>query len=305
MAEGGGNVGGNNGGGGAGGSGGAAGAGGGANGGAAGGAAGGAGGAGAAEKPFHESWGLDDAHRDFIVGKGFKTPADLAKSAALSDKLVRDRNVIGAPDPAKISEWEGWEKLGWTKELKDYKIAAPDGLPKGLQYDQAMEAEFIKFAHDAKIPAAQTKAMRDGMLTLMAKQLEARDAEGARKSGELKTALESEWGQDFKAKSDLAGRAARALGLDLETAGELEKFTGAPRMLKLFAKIGESLSEDTLKGGGAGRASAMTPEGAAAEQRRLSADPDFMKSLSNPRHPQHADNKARWLQLITAKVEGR
>ena len=288
---------------GAGGAGGAGAGGGGSAGGGTGGASGaGAGGSGGGEKPFYESWGLDNTLTDFVTGKGFKTPAELAKSAALADKLVRERNVVNAPDPKNLSEWDGWEKVGWTKEIKDYKVAdakVPDGLK---EYNKGMEAKFLEAAHANKIPAFQAGAMRDAMLNMMAAEVKAREAEGATRQAELTKALQTEWGADFKVKSDLATRAAKALGLDLDTAGKLEQFTGAPGLLKLFAKFGESMSEDQLKGGSARNSGGVTPEGAASELRRLEADPEFIKSLQDVRHPLHKDNSARRLQLIAAKV---
>jgi hypothetical protein len=296
----------------------AAGAGGGAGGGsgAAGGGAQGAGGAASgagaqgSDAPFHAAWeGLDDAGRDFLTGKGFKSPADLVKSAMLADKLVRDRNAWAAPDPKALDAWDGWQKLGWDPDAGKYSLGEAK-LPEKFKaepglVDRAVEAAFVKLAHDAKIPPHQAAALRDGLLALQAAELDKREAAGAAASQQLERALKTEWGQDYAAKTDLAQRAARALGLDLDQAGALEKFTGAPGLVKMFARIGESLSEDTLKGGGSGRGAAMTPDQAATEKRRLEADPEFLRSLTDVRHPQHRDNAARRLQLQTIIANGR
>lgn len=256
----------------------------------------------ASEKPFYDGWKLDAAAQDFVTGKGFKSPEDLVKSALTADKMARDRNVIAAPDLKDLTNWEGWDKLGWTREIADYKV--PEAKPPGgLAYDKGIESEFVKLAHEARVPVSQATALRDGLLGLMAKQVEAQTAAGARAQSELQAALKAEWGRDFDAKRDLAARAAKALGVDLVTSAQLESFTGAPGLLKLFAKVGESLSEDTLRGGDAGRnAMGMSPEAASAEQRRLESDPDFMRSLTDPRHPQHQDNAARRQRLIEIKV---
>lgn len=284
--------------------------------GAAGGAAAGAGGGGAppaggahagGDQPFYSGWdGLDDAGRDFLTGKGFKTPADLLKSAMLSDKLVRDRNVIAAPDPKALDQWDGWSKLGWTSDAAQYKLGEAK-VPDGLERNEAVEAEFAKIAHGAKLPPHQAAAMRDGLLAMMKAQQDARDSAGAAEAQRLNLGLRNEWGRDYDAKVDEARRAALALGVDLETAGALEKFTGAAGLVKMFQRIGESLGEDVLRGGASRSAGgqAMTSEQAASEQRRLAADKDFMASMANPRHPQHQDNQARWQRLIETKVGGQ
>jgi hypothetical protein len=143
------------------------------------------------------------------------------------------------------------------------------------------------------------------MIGMLKSEVDARDARGRAELEGLQGLLKAEWGADYQAKSDLAGRAARALGVDLATTQQLEKFMGAPALMEHFATIGEKLGEDVLRGGSARAEQGMSPDAAGAEQRRLSADREFMKSLSDTRHPLHKDNQARWMKLIEAKTGGR
>jgi hypothetical protein len=239
-----------------------------------------------------------------VIGKGFKSPADLAKSAMQADRLVRERNVVAAPDPAKLDAWEGWEKLGWSPDLGQYKIPEAK-VPEGLAYNKQMEGTLVQAMHNARVPPHQAAAVRDALLGMFKSEVDAQTARGAAELEGLQGALKSKWGADYEAKSDLAGRAARALGLGAEASGELEKVIGAPRLLEMFATLGERLGEDVLRGGSARAPAPMSPEAAAAEQRKLSADNDFMKSLQDTRHPLHKDNARRWQDLIEAKVRGR
>jgi len=267
-----------------------------------GGAAGGA--AGGGDKPFYSDWGLDAAHSDYVIGKGFKTPADLAKSAMLADRLVRERNVVAAPDMAKLDEWEGWGKLGWNADFGQYKI--PDAkVPEGLEYNKPMENALLQAMHKAHLPPHQATAVRDALLGMLKSENDVRTQRGAADLEGLRGALKTKWGAEYEAKTDLAGRAARALGVDLNVTGELEKFMGAPRLLEHFAMLGEKLGEDTLRGGSARAPAPMSADAAAAEQRKLQADGEFMRSLNDTRHPLHKDNAKRWLELTEAKVRGR
>ena len=264
----------------------------------------GGGAGGAAEKPFYDGWGLEQSQTDFIVGKGFKSAADLAKSALLSDKLVRERKVVPAPDMQKIQDWEGWEALGWSKELGQYKL--PDAkVPQGLEYNKDMEGALVKAMHEARLPPHQAASVRDALIGMLKAETDARDARGKAELEGLQGSLKQKWGGEYDAKTDLAGRAARALGVDLATTQALEKFMGAPALLEHFANIGEKLGEDVLRGGSARAEQGMSPDAAGAEQRRLSADREFMKSLSDTRHPLHKDNQARWLKVIEAKAGAR
>ena len=261
----------------------------------------GGGASGGAPKPFHADWGLDTSAAEFIAGKGFASPAELVKSALNADKLVRDRNVIPAPDAAKLADWEGWEKMGWTRDPAGYKLADAQ-VPEGLTYSKDMDGAFAKLAHEARLPPALASQVRDGLLTMLKSEQDALANRGAAETRQLQQQLRQEWGSQYDANMELARRAAQASGINVQDAATLSKLTDAPGVLKLFQRLGESMSEDALKGGGGGRNFNMTPEQAAAEQRKLSADRDFMSKLSDKRHPEHPDVAARWQNLIEIKA---
>lgn len=272
---------------------------------AGGGQAGGGAGGGGGGDDWYAPLGLDDGARQFIAGKGFTSAAEWAKSHMEADRLVRERNVLPAPDadPAKRGEWPGWEALGWSKDRAKYTVE-PVKVPEGKHYSGEMEKAFLDAAHEARVPASAAKAILDKVANFGFAAQDAQVASGAKALADVKDALKKEWGNDYGVNEERARAAAKHLGLGAEDASQLEKIVGAPGLLKLFAKIGAMLGEDTLKGGAAGGGSGgggLTPDGAAAEMNRLAADKEWTRSMRDITHPQHKQNKDRWNDLIALK----
>jgi hypothetical protein len=255
-------------------------------------------------EPWYAPLGLDDQARQFIAGKGFQNISDLVKSGMEADRMVRDRNIMTAPDadPAKRKDWDGYERLGWNKDRGQYAVEAPK-VPEGKNYDTAAEKAFLDAAHGARIAPWQAKEMLDAMAAFGFKAQDDAEAKGALDMRQLDEALKKEWGADYATHKARAESAARYMGIGVDDASQLEKVLGAPGLVKHFAKLGAMLGEDTLKGGAAGGAArgGLTADGAAAEMSRLSGDKEFQRALKDPSHPQHAQNVARWNALIDRK----
>ena len=278
--------------------------------GGAGGGGGGQGGAqgGGQQASWYEPLGFDEGQRAFIAGKGYQSAGDLVKSAMDFERIARERNVIPKPDadPAKRLEWEGWKELGWNPDRAQYKVD-PVTVPDGKSYDAKIEQAFLDAAHSARVPASQAKAILDAVAKYGFDAQEAERARGAQSLQETEGALKTEWGANFEANKAAAVQAAKFMGIGAEDASALEKITGAPGLLKFFAKLGGMLAEDTLKGGGggAGGGGGMTPDGARAERQRLASDPQWIKALSDPSHPNHKATAARNRELIELMRPGR
>lgn len=267
----------------------------------------GASGGGGSSEPWYGSFGLDDGARAFIAGKGFSNIADLVKSGMEADRLVRERNVMHVPDadPVKRKEWDGFEKLGWVRDRDQYAVDRPKA-PDNLSYDEGMEKAFLDAAHGARVPTWAAKEMLDAVANYGFQAQQNALSNAALESQKLNETLDREWGADAPAQRERARAAATFLGVGAEDLSQLEKVVGAPALVKMFAKLGGMLGEDTLKGGASGGAarSGMSADGARAEMQRLRADPEFIRSLQDVRHPLHEANQARYNELID-RAHGR
>lgn len=74
-------------------------------------------------------------------------------------------------------------------------------------------------------------------------------------------------------------------------------------MIKFFAKLGETLAEDSFRGGGTFRASMAgmkSPAEALAEIGHLKTQKDFMAVLMDKSKPGHPEAATRWAALHDA-----
>lgn len=248
---------------------------------------------------------LDPEDRTFLAARN---PGDLKtamRSFRETERLARDRNVLPKPDPTKMGEWPGWTDLGWKSDATDYAkgIKRPQ-VPHDFQYDANFEATFVQKMHEAKVPQGMAQVALDTVIGYAKDAIAAVDASGARQNADLDKALKAEWGGDYEAKKELSQRAARHLGIGLDDGAELEKIIGSPRMMKIFATIGEQLGEDTLvtpnDGGSSGQMSLSQVQ---AELDRQASDPDWMKAFEDPRHPRHKEVRGQRDALISKKAK--
>ncbi len=278
-------------------------------GGGGGGAAGGGNNGGGGGDPWYQPHlaSLDKDTTAWLDGKKFGSVTDALKSGALADKMARDRNVIARPaDLAKLETWDGWKDLGWLEDAAQYvgKIAAPK-MPEGQQHDAEMLQAFVKAAHGQRLPPGVAQSLYHAMSDFINQRVEGFRAEGSRKTADLQTTLDREWGADKEKNTELAKRVVRTFGVNADTLAKLEEtLGGAPDLLKFMHAVGARLGEASLIGGQGGGGGKLSPGAAAAERRRLEGDPSWMKVFTDPRHPQNKDYKARYNELVALEAAG-
>lgn len=272
----------------------------------AGGAAGGAGGA--YDGPWYgdPALGLDDEVKTLYGSRNTPTLADALKTGAHAFKIAQDRNAHPLPtDLAKLTEWDGWGKLGVPEKLDDYKLARPDIVKDAKDYDTGFEARMRETAHKLRIPPLQAQGLYNDIAGYFSEALKADETAKADAVKAEVDAVRKEWGAEFDARLESGKAAAKALGLDEAAIGKVtEAFGSNATVLKLFGKLGELMKEDKLVTNEGGNAPALNSEAAVrAEMNRLKADKAFVNSLSETRDPLHAENNARWDRLLARLAE--
>jgi hypothetical protein len=218
-----------------------------------------------------------------------------------TSNLARSRNVWEKPDPKKpLTEWKPLTELGWNPDPAKYALADPKEVKEGIVVDKAVQLMVAKAAHKHGIPLPMAQGLYEELFNGFSEQIAAQAAKRAKDEADLAAGLDKEWGADKPRKTELSRRAMRYLGLGAEDANELEKILGAPKLVRLFNKIGDLIGEDKLVGGDIAGGGGL-PESAAAieaELNRLEADDKFVAALKNERHPQHNDFTAQRAALI-------
>lgn len=271
--------------------------------------AGNAGNAAAGNDPWYAKadYGFDQETRDYLGSKDFKAPVDAVKSLRHFETLARDRNAIQLPAAGQETNWDGWEKLGWSKDPNKYEVKPPaENVKQGEEpiYDRTFHDSLVKTMHEARVPAPAAQKIIDSMFGYVKTSIDTAQTEAANQRAALEAGLKKEWGKDFEANKDLASRAMRALGVDQEQGIELNTLLGNPATVKLFHKIGSMLAEDKLVSGDGSGSGGKSPATARAERLALQNSPDFIKAFNDPRHPQHETMKQRRNALLELEAKG-
>lgn len=229
-----------------------------------------------------------------------KDQTSLVKGYVSAQKLIGSKiSIPGEKDEAGWNELYG--KLGRPEAPEKYQVERPK-LAEGMQYDEALEKEFVKAAHKIGLSNKQANA-------LIAWQNEM-GTKGMEKYGQdMKSAedtLKKEWGNNYDTKISVAQRVMNEYA-DEQTSKFL-KNSGLDKnstFLKFIYEIGNILVEDggPPKGGG-GDGGANTIEAARKKRDALLGDPVFSKRYFNQREPGHQEAVAEIFELNKVVFSG-
>ena len=214
---------------------------------------------------------------------------DLAKSYVHAQHLVgKDKIAL----PSNENDHEAWNdvlsKLGRPDSPEKYELPKP-AEDSPVHIPEGMDQEFSKKAHELGLTNKQARDLFGWYVSDVAegqhKQFEQQVGE-ARQSAEQE--LRKEFGNAFTDKVQAAHKAVQTYGGDevlkvLETSG----LGNDPNVVRMFAKLGENLREDTV--GGSSPTFGRTPDQATSEMQRLKSDQQFMKVYLDDRATGHAE----------------
>ncbi|WP_428668043.1 hypothetical protein [Reyranella sp.] len=243
---------------------------------------------------------------------------DIIKWGVNAEKMVgADKLVLPAKD-AKPEERDAalgaiWDRLGRPKDAAGYSFPEVKDRPY-TEADKALQSEFAPIAHKLGLTQEQVAGIAEFQTGLAMAGIKAATEGYAKAEADLR----KEWGNDFDAKS---ANANKALAMVLTASGiPVAEFTTMkladgtfvgdnPRMVKLFAAMGEAISETGFTGGSGGGGSGFgaftSPAAAKAELDKL-----YAKDFTDPKHPyndrsspQHKHWQDRVMKLTAKSTE--
>lgn len=221
------------------------------------------------------SWydGADEATVGYIKNKGWDASPlkavegyqNLEKYHGVSPdkilKLPEDMSAEGAMD-------EVYNKLGRPESADKYELSFPEGIP----VDNERLGELTKVAHAVGLNQQQLAALAEADAKYLGGLLQ---ADAAKQQAEIEQ-LQSEWGDGFSEREELARRFVRSNlpdGVDKEALlTQIEGAIGTANMLKMFANAGDKFREHKMPDSSGDRPYGYTKEQAISDKQQLMAE---------------------------------
>jgi hypothetical protein len=220
---------------------------------------------------------------------------NLAKSYVNAQKMVGQDKI---PLPTKYATDQDWtnvfNKLGRPDSPDKYEIKPP----QGKSFDDNILKEFKQAAHAANLLPQQVQKVIDwyGQVTDKVNQQVTEKTQAERVNAE--NALKTEWGNAFDTKVSKARQALKDFADPNDIKYIEESGLGNnPVLIKMLAKMGESVSEDKFRGD-AKTSVAQTPAEALAEFNKILHNMDH--PYHNRKHPAHYEAQAEMQKLSQA-----
>ncbi|MBI1213963.1 MAG: hypothetical protein GC190_21080 [Alphaproteobacteria bacterium] len=229
--------------------------------------------------------------RSMVETKGYKTPADLAQAYAHAERAIGADKVVVPKDG--VWDQQARAKLGIPERADGYHISRPS-MPAGVAYDENFERSMLPVAHKLGLTPSQVQGLVDAVTSHRLGEYQSQSMAFHGREAETVAMLKAEYGQGYDAKIQQASRAVRHFGGDevIQILNE-SGYGNHPALIRMMAKIGGMMTEDSLKvGRGAG--AGLTADEAQVEYKKLMASEAYRRGD----HPEHADVVRKVQQLF-------
>ena len=212
-----------------------------------------------AKAPKAEATGWRDTLPDDLKGwaEKFDSPATALKSYRELEKKLGKSVTLPGKDATPEEVQAFHKKLGVPDSAAEYKLTLPDFVPEEVRKDpmsDPMLKEFVETSHANGKSPTQVQADIDLFYKAIAASKEQADQEQAKRVQKADEELTKEWGADKDANLTFARRAIKqfdAEGRFSEFLAEAEiggvKAGNHPEFVRLFAKVGRMLAEDSVQ----------------------------------------------------------
>lgn len=176
----------------------------------------------------------------------YKTGEEQVKAHLEAVKLIGAKGVIIPVKDAPQGEVDKfYNTLGRPEKPDGYKFTPIEGIPDALKPQPQAEAAIKGLFHKAGLTAAQADLIQSEYTKMTMQAITAQSEAFVNARKESETALRNEWAQDYDKNIGLAKRVVEVIGGKgaVDAFGELGN---NPTVLKFLAKVGKSMSEDSI-----------------------------------------------------------
>jgi len=218
-----------------------------------------------------------------------------------ANTLVHQQKMIGSRIPIPKTDEEKAElytKLGRPETSEKYNFAIPETHSKYFNEEQVKQ--FKNVAHQIGLNNDQAKALIDFQVKSVDFENQRRNSEMTLGKKSTEEALHKEWGYDYDNKVRAAQR-AMSVYADEDLIQLLDTEAGNhPSVVKLFARLGEDITEDMAKNTQNNKL-AVSPIDAKADIAKIYSDAKH--PYHNSGHPEHR-NAVEQVKQLHEKVYG-
>jgi hypothetical protein len=187
--------------------------------------------------------------------KGNETIANTKSFESLADQLVNAQKALGAKRlQAPQDDWTEKEYNEFYSQLRpendEYAIPEEiEGLEEIPELPEEIEQELVDFAGQMGLTQQQFNMLHAQYIKMGVEGGQFEEQQNQEQVTQFRTALKTEWGEDYDVKVRQANDAYTALSSEIPELKELVETNGVianhPAVLKLFSRISE-VSGDTL-----------------------------------------------------------
>lgn len=228
----------------------------------------------------------------------------LGKNYVHAQRLVGQKGIIPPGDKATPEEISNFYRaLGRPEKPEDYAVNLPEGVTEA-QLDKARIDSWRKELHAQGLTKKQAEAVIAGAIKEEFGAVTAKTQQRATEMQNWELGLKQELGAKYDETVNFARLGLREFGNDnilavLESSG----LGSHPEVVKMFAAIGQKLSDDKARGG-QGLPSVNSPEAAQHALNVFNQNEDNVKALFDRKHPRHEQVKAERTKLFKLAFPG-
>lgn len=228
------------------------------------------------DPPADSKWfdNFSDDTRNDVGLKRFKSAEEMFKSYRELETKIGAKGLIKPADDATDEKMEEYyRELGKPESSDKYELAMPEAF-KDLPVDENAMGNIKDLLYKSNLSQDQAGKVFEGYMEMERVAAEKKVQADTESRQNSETELRKDWGEKFPENVSLAQKVAKQFGSE-EGMKFLEEHKGGndPRLLKMLANIGKSLSEDTF--GEKGNSSlGMTPSEAQAKINEINNNMD-------------------------------
>jgi len=184
------------------------------------------------------AWGeLNADEQSYLGKKGFDTPADLLKSYRALEKAYSSK--ISLPKDGDEEAWHKlYSRLGMPENSEAFNLCVKDE-------DLSFCDDFKRVCWQNNILPQSAQAVYDWFVNSRNNQVENMEQERVEQSFKEMEEQKALWGAKANRNMEQMKRGIRLFAKDDETAVDaVEQALGTKRMMQIFCRLGEAVSED-------------------------------------------------------------